>query len=173
VRYLHIGEGERVDYPYAVERVRADNPQVSFPREMPDELLEQYGVYPVMETEKPQATLLEQPEEDTPVFRDGTWRQQWKMMKVPPPESITRRQCALQLLYMGIVTGTEALAMTKSGDVPAAIATALDENFSGDARVIAEINFAAATYYRSNGMLSIMGMTPEQLDEFFIAAAQI
>jgi hypothetical protein len=100
---------------------------------------------------------------------------------VPPPEVpeiITRRQCALQLYAMQTITAQEALAMTKAGDVPAAVAAIFDAQVTNGAmtaaqRILAEIDFAAANYYRSNPLMSMMGLTPEQLDEFFIAAAQL
>lgn len=96
---------------------------------------------------------------------------------VPPPEvpeSITRRQCALQLLAMGQITPEEALAMTKYGDMPAAIHAIIEANLKDvNARIRAEIDFAAANYYRDNELLGMMGLTSEQLDGFFIAASQI
>jgi len=87
-----------------------------------------------------------------------------------PPASITRRQCALELLTRGLITPEEALAMTKSADVPAAVAMVF-AGMSPEARILAEIDFAATNYYRANTLLSQMGLTDAQLDEFFIAAA--
>lgn len=89
------------------------------------------------------------------------------------PESITRRQCALQLLSLNMITAEEALAMTKSGDVPAAIMAIFTANLSPDQVVMAQIDFAAANYYRDNSLLTMMGMTPEQVDQFFISAAKL
>jgi hypothetical protein len=40
-------------------------------------------------------------------------------------------------------------------------------------RILAEIDFAADNYYRSNSLLDLMGLTSEQIDAFFIAAAQL
>lgn len=101
-------------------------------------------------------------------------------MQPPPvvPTSITRRQCALQLLAMQYITPTEALAMTKSAEVPAAVAAIFDQavtdgTMTAEQRILAEIDFAAANYYRSNSLLSLMGLTEEQIDQFFIAAAQL
>lgn len=88
------------------------------------------------------------------------------------PWFITRRQCALQLLAMQVVTPQEALAMTKSAEVPAAVA----QVFAGmpeEQRILAEIDFAATNYYRENPLLTMMGLTPEETDQFFIAAAQL
>lgn len=94
------------------------------------------------------------------------------------PESITRRQCALQLLAIGQITSQEALDMTKTGSVPTAIAVIFDSQVASGAwtpeqRTLAEIDFAADNYYRSNSLLGIMGLTDEEIDQFFIAAGQL
>ncbi len=96
----------------------------------------------------------------------------------PVPESITRRQCALQLLAIAQVTSQEALDMTKTGTVPAAISAVFDAQVASGAwtseqRTLAEIDFAADNYYRSNSLLGIMGLTDEEIDQFFIAAGQL
>ena len=94
------------------------------------------------------------------------------------PVSITRRQCALQLLALQYITSEEALAMTKSAEVPAAVAAVFDQavangTMTAEQRVLAEIDFAAANYYRSNSLLGLMGLTEAEIDQFFIAAAQL
>jgi hypothetical protein len=88
------------------------------------------------------------------------------------PGSITRRQCALQLLSMGTVTAQEALDMTKTATVPAAVA-AIFSGMADEARILAEIDFAATNYYRDNSLLDMMGLTSQQIDQFFIAAAAL
>lgn len=88
----------------------------------------------------------------------------------PIPASITRRQCAIELRERGLITAQEALAMTKVGDVPALV-TQLFAGMSESDRVLAETDFAATTYLRTNSLLiTIMaqaGSTPEQIDQFF------
>jgi hypothetical protein len=91
---------------------------------------------------------------------------------VPVPASITRRQCALQLLAMQMATPQEALDMTKSAEVPAAVAQVFSQ-MPDDQRILAQIDFAAANYYRDNQLLTMMGLTDEEIDQFFIAAAQL
>lgn len=99
---------------------------------------------------------------------------------MPPvvPTSITRRQCALQLLAIQAITPTEALAMTKSAELPAPIAAIFDQSvangtMTAEQRILAEIDFAAINYYRNNSLLGMMGLTEEGIDQFFIAAAQL
>jgi hypothetical protein len=98
----------------------------------------------------------------------------WYMEEPAPsvPQTITRRQCALQLRAMGTITLAEAKAMTKSAEVPAAVAQVF-AGMTEEQRDLAEIDFAAGNYYRDNPLLAMMGLTPEQLNQFFIAAAQL
>jgi hypothetical protein len=93
-------------------------------------------------------------------------------LPIPVPRQITRRQCALQLLSMQVVMPQEALAMTKSAEVPAAVAQVF-AGMSEEQRILAEIDFAATTYYRDNQLLGMMGLTEQQIDQFFIAAARM
>jgi hypothetical protein len=101
---------------------------------------------------------------------------------VPPPEPsqpepsvpylITRRQCALQLRVMNIITLAEAKAMTKTAEVPAAVAQVF-AGMTQEQQDLAEIDFAAVNYYRDNPLLAMMGLTEAELDQFFVAAAQL
>ena len=92
----------------------------------------------------------------------------------PIPRSITRRQCAKQLLNMGMVSGEEALAMTRTGEPPAMVAASFAQLSPEDA-VLAEIDFAADTYMRDNPLLNNLmlatGASEEEINDFFRAAA--
>lgn len=102
----------------------------------------------------------------------------WTMMgpENAVPESITRRQCALQLLALGLITGSEAVAMTRDGTPPATI-QAYFNSLPEEERVMAEIDFAATSYYRSNSrlnaILSLNNMQEEDADAFFVAAGDL
>lgn len=92
------------------------------------------------------------------------------------PNSITRRQCALQLLAMAMVSGAEAVEMVRSGIPP----TSLMQFFNAmeePARTVALIDFAADNYYRANPLfgqfMAANGMNAQQIDDFFIAATQL
>lgn len=92
----------------------------------------------------------------------------------PVPRMITRRQCALQLRASGMISTAEAKAMVKDGTPPAAIKASFDA-MPGENGTLAEIDFAAVNYYRDNPLISSLmaanGMTTEQVDDFFRAAA--
>ena len=51
--YVKITNGTIDTYPYSVGQLRRDNPQTSFPKRIPDEMLAAWGVYPVTFTEAP------------------------------------------------------------------------------------------------------------------------
>lgn len=93
---------------------------------------------------------------------------------LPVPETITRRQCAIQLMKLGMITGPEAVAMTRDGTPPAVVSSyfgALTE----EQRILAEIDFAAGQYERSNlligALMAATGKSEADADEFFRAAA--
>ena len=92
----------------------------------------------------------------------------------PVPQSITRRQCAIELRERTLITPQEALAMTKYGDVPAMVANYF-QSMSNTDIIKAETDFAADTYLRSNPLLiqvmTASGANTQQIDDFFRSAA--
>ena len=111
-----------------------------------------------------------------PIGGTGYRLDSWDMDEPAPPvpESITRRQCALQLRALGLITGSEAVAMTRDGTPPATI-QAYFNMLGEEARTLAEIDFAATSYFRANSLIGALlaakGMTEADADAFFIAAA--
>ncbi len=73
--FVKVTNGEIDTYPYSVGKLRRDNPRVSFPRKISDEMLASYGVHDVK--------WLPSPEHNTethfveyspaPVLQDGAW----------------------------------------------------------------------------------------------------
>ena len=73
--FVKVTNGEIDTYPYSVGKLRRDNPRVSFPRKISDEMLASYGVHDVK--------WLPSPEHDSethfveygpvPVLQDGVW----------------------------------------------------------------------------------------------------
>ena len=91
----------------------------------------------------------------------------------PVPQSITRRQCAIELRERTLITPLEALNMTKTATPPAMIQTIFDAMTEND-KILAETDFAADTYLRTNPLLiqimSSSGATEEEIDDFFRSA---
>lgn len=92
----------------------------------------------------------------------------------PVPQSITRRQCAIELRERQLITPTEALNMTRTGIPPAMIQSIFDSMPDND-RILAETDFAADTYMRTNPLLiqimTASGATEEEIDDFFRSAS--
>jgi len=52
--YVKLNSNGAVDtFPYSLLELRKDHPSISFPREMPQDLLTSYNVFPVVQLEKP------------------------------------------------------------------------------------------------------------------------
>jgi hypothetical protein len=77
--YVKITNGSVDTYPYSVGQLRRDNPNTSFPKQVPDEMLEEYGVYSVTTESPPSFDIRTQKitENDTPTLIDGTWTIGW------------------------------------------------------------------------------------------------
>ena len=73
--YVKIEDGSVAEFPYTIKKLKADNPNVSFPVEIGSAILEEYGVYKVAyldpdaynkETQYVSRNAL-------PTFVDGVW----------------------------------------------------------------------------------------------------
>jgi hypothetical protein len=92
--YLKAESGQVAEYPYTISKLKADNPQTSFPKEMPESLLAEFGVYPVAAVVRPSSTLTQDPVEQTPQLINGQWTQAWAMVDVSAEEAARRQQAA-------------------------------------------------------------------------------
>jgi hypothetical protein len=77
--YVKITNGSVETYPYSIGLLRRENPNTSFPKQVPDSLLEQYGVYSVTKTDQPSYTQRTQniTQESTPTLVNGVWTVGW------------------------------------------------------------------------------------------------
>lgn len=93
------------------------------------------------------------------------------------PAEISDRQFFQQLAVVGTITQDEALAAVKTGTIPPALSGFLASLPEAD-RFSAEMLLSGATtFYRAHPLVDAVaaaqGMTAEQVDAFFIAAAQL
>lgn len=73
--YVLIVNDAVAEYPYSIDKLRRDNPNVSFPVDLTPTVLRKFGVYTVAPTDAPAAEDFEDVVEVYPV-KDGTrWRQ--------------------------------------------------------------------------------------------------
>jgi len=75
---------------YSIGQLRRDNPQVSFPKIIPDEVLADYDVYPLKPTDRPQVDHTKNVAEGTPAQQDGEWVQVWDVTDASEEEIAQR-----------------------------------------------------------------------------------
>jgi hypothetical protein len=77
--HVKITNGSVDTYPYNVGQLRRDNPQTSFPKKVPDEMLADYGIMPVVFTRMPSIDERTQKteQEATPSLVGGSWTIGW------------------------------------------------------------------------------------------------
>jgi len=92
MKYVKVSDGVVSAYPYTLMDMRKEYANTSFPAEMGNDLLAEYGVYVVTATERPASTLTQDPVEQTPVQINGVWTQSWSMVDVSAEEAAQRQQ---------------------------------------------------------------------------------
>lgn len=157
--------------PYSVARFRRDNPNVSFPKEIPESTLAEFGVFPITETVAPSGDVVE---EATPALIDGVWVQQWTSRDYTTEEIV---QNLMDRRASMIVTPRQArLALLSAGhisNIDIAI-DALEEPTKSAVKI--EWEYAVQIERISpwvQAMTTALSMTDEQVDELFDAAAQL
>lgn len=77
--HVKITNGTVDTYPYNVGQLRRDNPNTSFPKQIPDEMLENYGIMPVTVVDMPSIDDRTQKAEQasSPSLVDGAWTIGW------------------------------------------------------------------------------------------------
>jgi len=86
------------DHPeeYSIDQLKRDNPMVSFPSDISNDILAAYGVYPVKLTEPP----MKNPKKDivqlAPVFINGEWCQKWGQTTISSKEIKNRANKAVR-----------------------------------------------------------------------------
>jgi hypothetical protein len=77
--YVRTENGVAVQYPYTARMLKEANPNTSFPKQMTDETLANYGVYPVVTADMPSVDHRTQnvSHADLPTLVDGVWTISW------------------------------------------------------------------------------------------------
>lgn len=79
-------KGNVIRYPYSLSMLQFEFPNVSFPENVEANILSQFDVYQVYETEKPLCTYNQKIVEVNPVYVDGKWYQSWKLENLTEEE---------------------------------------------------------------------------------------
>jgi len=73
--YLRIVNNQTV-YPYSLQKLREDNPRTSFPSEFTESLMNEYNIFEVRATPKPN-DYTKNVIEETPILIEGVYYQNW------------------------------------------------------------------------------------------------
>ena len=89
--YVKAENGEVVKFPYSIEDLRSENPNISFPENMTDEALSSYNVFPVFEERNNASTDLKTERiTESIVFEDGVWKQKYNKVSLSNEEAAQR-----------------------------------------------------------------------------------
>lgn len=171
--YVLYVDGVVKQYPYTLTDMRRDNPSVSFPRDISDEVAAQYNTYPVVDTPQPSFN----PDTqyivwENPSFADNVWTQVWGVADYTPEQLAERilawRQTATCTPFQGRVALANANliaqveAMMNESSTPYETKTAWEY---------------ALVWNRTSPLVESLGaalsLTPEQIDDLFKAAQNI
>ena len=77
--YVKITSGSVDTFPYSIGQLRRDNPTISFPRQVSNEILAEYGIYSVTVENEPSynSRTHKVSLSDTPSGSGNTWSLQW------------------------------------------------------------------------------------------------
>ncbi len=73
--YLRIVNNQIV-YPYSLQNLREDNPRTSFPSEITEAVMNEYNIFEVRQTPKPN-DYTKNVEEQNPILVEGIYYQNW------------------------------------------------------------------------------------------------
>lgn len=91
--YARVDNQAVTAYPYTYDDLRRDNPDTSFPADMSDERLADWGVFPVIETPPPTYdTNLEKLVEQLPQQSGGVWQQVWAVVALTAEEAAAQEE---------------------------------------------------------------------------------
>jgi hypothetical protein len=85
-------QGGQTTYPYSIGQLRNDNPNVSFPKSVPDATLAAYGVYSVTVEAPPiyNASTQKIAENAHPTDVNGQWIVGWTITDMSPDELVAK-----------------------------------------------------------------------------------
>lgn len=82
--YLRIVNNQTT-YPYSLEKLREDNPRISFPSEMTESVMNEFDIFEVRPTPKPN-DYTKNISEGTPILVEGVYYQNWEQTNASESE---------------------------------------------------------------------------------------
>ena len=169
---------------YSIGKLRRDNPNTSFPKHVPEHVLAEYDVYPVVETPQPAFDPVTQTvsQDDTPKYVSGQWVRKWtvrdktaeelaeKLTRWRQGATLSRRQFCIAAYRAGLLSEADAV-MAAKGEWPASFDAAL-VGLPANVVTEAKIEWAAVSEIRRSAPLletvrQSAGVTEGVLDTMF------
>lgn len=170
---MYVRVIDNVAERYTITDLRRANSNVSFPKEVNDRLLADFGVYPLVSVDPPTGDVVT---EGTPVFNNSTkqWEQSWVARDFTAEE--VAEQLARKREVMVVTPRQARLALLGAGlldQIEAGIA-ALPE----PTKTAVTIEWEYATHVDRNSqwvgaLAQALKLTDEQLDQLFEVAATL
>ena len=107
--YVKVVDGHIINYPYPLRNLYVDNPNTSFPKDIPEAMLNDYNVYAVADTAIPNYDAVTQGvEENNPVLTDGVWTRSWSVYN----KTEAKASAAVKDKRNGLLAETDYLALS-------------------------------------------------------------
>lgn len=171
--YVLAVDGVVQKYPYTLTDLRRDNPEVSFPSEITDEIAGEYDVYYVEEIVQPVFNSeIEMLIWVNPTFQGGKWVQQWRVDPLPQSEINARLENWRQSASCSPFQGKAALFNAGLLDEVETLISATQTS------TIVKLAWANASEWRRmsamiTSLASELSLTDEEVDDLFKAAVLI
>ena len=114
--YVQIKSG--VAEYYSLDRLRPENPNVSFPSEITDEIAAEFGVYPCKPTLAPTISYTQNVEVGPPKRINGAWTQTWVVTDASPQDVAARVEGAWEGVRADRNARLADCDWTQLGDAP-------------------------------------------------------
>jgi hypothetical protein len=89
--YAKLNNGVVEKYPYTIGDLRKDNPNTSFPSQISQTTLDDFGVVTVVTVDKPEFDYTKNVVEGTPILENGVWKQIWVVSDASAQEIAERK----------------------------------------------------------------------------------
>lgn len=94
--FVKATNGQIDKYPYSIGELRRDNPNTSFPRNIPSAMLAEWDVFSVTITNRPKLGHTKNVVEGTPVLQNDQWVQVWGVTDASAEEIEQRTEAQAQ-----------------------------------------------------------------------------
>lgn len=168
---LTDGADNIVQYPWSLDQMISANPTVSFPVPVSDEIAAQFNTFPVVDTPQPVYDPMSQDLSlENPNKQDGVWYEQWSVTSVS--KEVYDYRLAAYRASLSCTPLQGKIELDNQGLLDAA------ETAVAGADKITKLAWSNATiWYRTSPMIETLGaglgLSPDDLDNLFVQAAQI